>query len=521
MNSGTPEPQITALYRNESRRVLATLIRLLHGNFDLAEDALQDAFIAALSQWQRDGIPSNPRAWLVSTGRHKAIDRLRKHARMNSYLEELAQTQGIETQTQPLEDDDTIEDDRLRLIFTCCHPSLALDARVALSLREVCGLTTEAIAAAFLVPVPTLAQRIVRAKNKIRDAGIPYEVPEPGALPQRLDAVLPVIYLVFNEAYSASSGPQVNQWDLSAEAIRLGRLLQDLLPDAEVWARDIQGDYGEFGINWGYASSPLLRGDALYVQVLHGMKTDDPSYVLKIDRMTGETIWHVERLTDAIRESPDSYSTPTWIEANGRAELIITGGDVVSGHDPETGREYWRADVLNPTNNASYRIVASPIAVGGLVIAPTRNNPMVAVRPGGSGDVADSHIVWSFAQGPDVPTPVTDGELLYIVRDNGVVFALDVQTGETVYGPVRLPAGTYSASPILADGKIYVTTEEEGTTTVFRAGREFEILSSNSLLGDCSPYCLSTIAVSEGQIFMRTASFLWAIGERRPAGQGE
>jgi outer membrane protein assembly factor BamB len=237
--------------------------------------------------------------------------------------------------------------------------------------------------------------------------------------------------------------------------------------------------------------------------------------------MTGETIWHVERLTDAIRESPDSYSTPTWIEANGRAELIITGGDVVSGHDPETGREYWRADVLNPTNNASYRIVASPIAVGGLVIAPTRNNPMVAVRPGGSGDVADSHIVWSFAQGPDVPTPVTDGELLYIVRDNGVVFALDVQTGETVYGPVRLPAGTYSASPILADGKIYVTTEEEGTTTVFRAGREFEILSSNSLLGDCSPYCLSTIAVSEGQIFMRTASFLWAIGERRPAGQGE
>jgi outer membrane protein assembly factor BamB len=289
----------------------------------------------------------------------------------------------------------------------------------------------------------------------------------------------------------------------------------------EVWARDIQGDYGEFGINWGYASSPLLRGDALYVQVLHGMKTDDPSYVLKIDRMTGETIWHVERLTDAIRESPDSYSTPTWIEANGRAELIITGGDVVSGHDPETGREYWRADVLNPTNNASYRIVASPIAVGGLVIAPTRNNPMVAVRPGGSGDVADSHIVWSFAQGPDVPTPVTDGELLYIVRDNGVVFALDVQTGETVYGPVRLPAGTYSASPILADGKIYVTTEEEGTTTVFRAGREFEILSSNSLLGDCSPYCLSTIAVSEGQIFMRTASFLWAIGERRPAGQGE
>lgn len=282
----------------------------------------------------------------------------------------------------------------------------------------------------------------------------------------------------------------------------------------EIWARNIQDDYGVFGLNWGYASSPLLQGDALYVQVLHGMKTTDPSYLLKIDKMTGRTLWRVERLTNAIHESPDAYSTPAWIEANGRAELVITGGDVVSGHDPETGREYWRADVLNPQNNRNYRIVSSPTIAAGLIIAPTRNNPLVAVRPGGSGDVANSHIVWSFAQGPDVPTPVSDGTLLYIVRDNGVVFALDVRTGETVYGPVRLPSGTYSASPILADGKIYATTEEEGITTVFRAGPEFEILSSNSLLGDCSPYCLSTIAVSEGQIFLRTASFLWAIGER-------
>ena len=169
--------------------------------------------------------------------------------------------------------------------------------------------------------------------------------------------------------------------------------------------------------------------------------------------MTGKTIWRVERPTDAVFESPDSYTTPAWIEANGRAELIITGGDVVSGHDPETGREYWRADVLNPNRNNSYRIVASPFVVGGLVIAPTEQ-PLVAVRPGGSGDVARSHIAWSFAQGPDVPTPVSDGKLLYIVRDNGVVFALDVQTGTTVYGPVRLPPGTYSASPVLADGKI-------------------------------------------------------------------
>ena len=231
--------------------------------------------------------------------------------------------------------------------------------------------------------------------------------------------------------------------------------------------------------------------------------------------MTGKTIWRVERHTDAVFESPDSYTTPAWIDVNGRAELIITGGDVVSGHDPQTGREYWRADVLNPNRNSSYRIVASPFVAAGLVIAPTRNNPLVAVRPGGDGDVARSHIAWSFAQGPDVPTPVSDDKLLYIVRDSGVVYALDVQTGTTVYGPVRLPPGTYSASPVLADGKIYVTTEEDGITTVFRAGPTFEVLSSNSLLADCSPYCLSSVAVSEGQLFIRTASFLWAIGERK------
>jgi outer membrane protein assembly factor BamB len=283
----------------------------------------------------------------------------------------------------------------------------------------------------------------------------------------------------------------------------------------EIWSRDLQADYGPFGLNWGYASSPRLEGDSLYVQVLHGMKTDDPSYVLRIDKMTGETLWRVERPTDAPFESPDAYTTPTWIEANGRAELIVTGGDVVSGHDPATGREYWRADVLNPRDSRSYRIVASPIIVGDVIIAPSRNNPMVAMRPGGSGDVADSHVVWRFEQGPDVPTPVSDGSLLYVVRDNGVVFALDVQTGERVYGPERLPSGTYSASPVLADGKIYVTTEEEGITTVFRAGPEFEILASNALAGDCSPYCLSSVAVSEGQLFVRTSSYLWAIGARR------
>jgi outer membrane protein assembly factor BamB len=283
----------------------------------------------------------------------------------------------------------------------------------------------------------------------------------------------------------------------------------------EIWSRQIQEDYGKFGLNWGYASSPFLKNGALYVQVLHGMKTDDPSYILKIDAQTGKTIWRVERPTEAVAESPDSYTTPAWIEANGRAELIITGGDVISGHDPATGAEYWRADVLNPQRARNYRIVASPTVVGDLIIAPTRNNPMVAIRPGGKGDVAETHVAWTFAQGPDVPTPVSDGKLLYIVRDSGVAFALDEKTGETVYGPERLPSGTYSASPILADGKIYVTTEEEGITTVYRAGPKFEVLSSNKLAEDCSPYCLSTVAVSDGQLFIRTASFLWAIGKRQ------
>lgn len=232
MDTDAVNQRIIAIYRHESGRVLATLIRLLHGNFDLAEEAMQDAFTAALAQWPQEGIPDNPRAWLVSTGRFKAIDRLRRHARLDRYLEELAQS--LETDTPPEETDDTIVDDRLRLIFVCCHPALAMEARIALTLREVCGLTTEAIAAAFLIPVPTLAQRIVRAKNKIRDTRIPYEVPEAAALTERLDAVLQVIYLVFNEAYSASSGASMTRQDLSAEAIRLGRLLHDLLPSNNV-----------------------------------------------------------------------------------------------------------------------------------------------------------------------------------------------------------------------------------------------------------------------------------------------
>jgi len=219
---------LDAVYREESRRVFATLVRLL-GDFDLAEEALHDAFRAALEQWPRDGVPGNPRAWLVSAGRFKAIDAIRRRARFDPLEEEHAETLSVETSHEK----ELIEDDRLRLVFTCCHPALSPDAQVALTLREVCELKTEEIARAFLTPAPTLAQRIVRAKTKIRDARIPYEVPGAAELPERLDAVLRVIYLVFNEGYSASSGASLTRADLCAEALRLARLLVELLPEPE------------------------------------------------------------------------------------------------------------------------------------------------------------------------------------------------------------------------------------------------------------------------------------------------
>jgi RNA polymerase sigma-70 factor (ECF subfamily) len=224
---------VNAVYVEHSRRVLATLIRLL-GDFDVAEEALQDAFRAALEQWPRDGIPANPRAWLVSAGRFKAIDGLRRRSRFDA-LDDVSERADVAViDTAAWADAESVEDDRLRLIFTCCHPALAPDAQVALTLREVCGLTTEQIAQAFLTPAATLAQRIVRAKAKIRDARIPYLVPTAAELPARLDAVLRVIYLVFNEGYEASSGELLTRSDLSAEAIRLGRLLAELLPEPEV-----------------------------------------------------------------------------------------------------------------------------------------------------------------------------------------------------------------------------------------------------------------------------------------------
>jgi outer membrane protein assembly factor BamB len=254
----------------------------------------------------------------------------------------------------------------------------------------------------------------------------------------------------------------------------------------------------------------LLYGDSLFVQVLHGMRTDDPSYLLRIDNATGKTVWKVERPTRARMESPDAYTTPALLRYGHNTEIVVTGGDVVTGHDPVTGKELWRADGLNPDNDANYRIVASPVTHGDLIIAPTRERPMLALKAGGRGDVSRSHVLWTFGNGPDVPTPVTDGTYVYVVNDRGIMFCLDARTGKDIYGRQRLRPGTYSSSPVLADGRIYVTNED-GLTSVVKAGPAFEVLAEN----DLNDYTLSSPAISEGQIFIRTAKALWCIGNKR------
>jgi outer membrane protein assembly factor BamB len=242
------------------------------------------------------------------------------------------------------------------------------------------------------------------------------------------------------------------------------------------------------------------------------MHTDDPSYLLRIDKATGKTLWRVLRMTKARFESPDAYTTPALLRHGSATEIVITGGDVVTGHDPANGQELWRADGLNPYNDGSYRIVASPVVHGDLLFAPSRERPLLALKPGGRGDVTKTHVLWSFNNGPDVPTPVTDGTYLYSINDRGILYCLEAKTGKVVYGPQRLRNATYSGSAVLADGKIYIT-DEDGVTTVIRSGPKFELVSEN----DLQDYTLSSPAISDGQIFVRTASFIYAIGRRQAA----
>jgi outer membrane protein assembly factor BamB len=280
------------------------------------------------------------------------------------------------------------------------------------------------------------------------------------------------------------------------------------LEGKELWTRDLQEDYGPFGLQWGYGSSPLLFDGTLYVPVLHGMKTDDPSYLLGLDPATGETRFRVERPTPARRESPDAYTTPAVARRDGATEIVVTGADVVTGHDPATGKELWRDGGLNPDDEGNYRIIASPVTVGDIVVAPTRVKPMLVLRAFGRGDVTGQRRLWTFDRGPDVPTPTTDGTLLYVVTDKGILWCLDLRTGKTVYGPERLAVGTYSSSPLLADGKLYITSEE-AVTSVIKAGPEYELLAENALEG----FTLSSPVAAHGQLFLRTGETLFCIGK--------
>lgn len=278
----------------------------------------------------------------------------------------------------------------------------------------------------------------------------------------------------------------------------------------QLWRREIQKDYGQFGLNHGYGSSPLLHEGKLYIQVLHGMKTDDPSYVFAVDSKTGKTLWKVDRWTDAESESPDDYSTPILVTSDGKEHLVVSGGDYVTGHDLSTGEELWRMGGFNPENGRAYRTIASSITTGGVIYTTsTRGKPFIAFKPGGSGTLGDDHVVWKNDLGSDVPTPTTDGKRIFVVNDRGIIMAFDAKSGDVLWDRQRLAPGTYSSSPILADGKIYATNEE-GTTTVVEAGDEFEILAENRL----NDHTLATPSPSGDELYIRTAQYLYCIANQ-------
>ena len=276
-----------------------------------------------------------------------------------------------------------------------------------------------------------------------------------------------------------------------------------------IWTVDLQEKYGEFGLNWGYGASPLLFAQKLIVPVLHGMNTDDPSYLVAFAPATGEVIWKVERPTDAKAESPDAYTTPVPMTYADRTEILVSGGDCLTAHDLETGKEVWRCGGLNPTDNAYYRTVASPVRVGDLVVACAKQGPTVACRAGGKGDVTETHTAWTSKTSYDVPTPVTDGKYLYLLNDRGFMSCLDPTTGEALYERQRLPRGTYDASPLVGDGKIYLTNEG-ARTTVIATGPDFKVLAENQLEDD---YTLASIAVSGNELFIRTSTHLYCVGD--------
>ena len=279
----------------------------------------------------------------------------------------------------------------------------------------------------------------------------------------------------------------------------------------EKWKFDTPRKYGTFGLAHGYGSSPLLLDGKLIVQVLHGQNTDDPSYVFALDAANGALRWRVERPTDARNESPDAYTTPAVLETGGKKQIVVLGGDYVTGHDSETGAEVWRSGGLNPRRSANYRIVPSPTVREGMIFAPTRQTPLLALKAGGSGDITASHLAWNWTGrgAPDVPTPVSDGLRFYMVDDGGQITCLDAKTGTLIWGPHDTGVGRVSASPIIADGKIYVTSET-AEIAVMQAGPHYKLIATNSLDGT---YTLSTPAFAGSEIFVRTATHLYCIAK--------
>jgi len=280
----------------------------------------------------------------------------------------------------------------------------------------------------------------------------------------------------------------------------------------QAWTFNLQDVYGDFGHQWGYANSPLLYKDRLVMVIMHGQHTDLPSYVVAYDKTTGERLWKQVRPTDAVRESPDAYTTPVVLTHDGKDQIVVSGADYVTGHDPDTGKEVWRSGGLNPTVEGNYRICGSPVAVDGMIYATSRKKPILALKAGGTGDITESHLAWKWEGpgAPDVPSSVTDGKHYYMVDDRGLVSCLDAKSGKTVWGPERTAQGVVSSSLVLADGKLYILNEN-GVTTVVAAGSEYKVLSTNELDGS---YTLSSPAIAGDSIFIRTGKALYRVAKK-------